>query len=70
VPRLSQNNYCNQALSRAGTSFDCSVVRSSPQQTLVSLVSAAVEAVGKWTAHLAFQAQRLFHGLSYAAAIG
>jgi hypothetical protein len=35
-----------------------------------SLVTAAVEAVGEWKVHLAFQAQRLFHGLSYAAAIG
>ena len=73
VPVLINRSVTENQLAQPGSparSFDCSVVRSSPQQTLLSLVSAAVEAVGKWKAHLAFQAQRLFHGLSYAAAIG
>ena len=65
VPVLINRSVTENQLAQAGYPARRLTVLSSVlfSQTLVSLFTAAVEAVGKWKAQLAFQAQRLFHGL-------
>lgn len=72
--RADQRNKCDENRTHLESDDNLTNGRNvcviSPQQTLVSLVVAAVEAVEKWKALLAFQAERLFHGPLYVVPTG
>src|SRR5581483_1335346 len=71
VPVLINPSVTGNQLAQPGSTARRLTVLSSVLSSADSceLIS-AVEAVGKWKALLAFQAQRLFHGLRQAAASG